>query len=161
MLKSFNTFVNEAKREGIFKGGLRPGASPRFLERARKTKAYAVLKFIYEFGEEGCRYTDILRFLVEKFQGREYDPKIDRGIWGNNLIDDPASSYYYNDDDEGSEVRRGLLITYTDKTEDGKYKLKPEFKRFFDLESYHDLKDLGVSSDSLKLLSRVRTSDLI
>ncbi len=72
MLKSFDQFVNESRREGIFKGDLRTGASPAFIERSKNTTAYKVLKFIYDSGEQGRRYTDIVRFIVEDLRGEEY-----------------------------------------------------------------------------------------
>ena len=48
MLLSFNGFVNEAKREGIFTGGLKTGASQAFIDRSKKTTSYKILKSILQ-----------------------------------------------------------------------------------------------------------------
>lgn len=139
MLKSFAEFVNES-REGIFKGGLRPGASRAFINRSKSTTAYQVLKFIYDSGEEGRRYTDIVKFIVE-LKGEEYDYKTHRGHWATNLL-----VYGY-----GNSIGGGLLQTYCDKVEK-KYVLKPWAKEFFDLEEFGDL---DVSPEAISFLSRL------
>lgn len=139
MLKSFNQFVNE-EREGIFKGGLRKGASRAFINRSKKTMAYKVLEFIYRSGEKGRRYTDIVKFIVESNTNREYDWQTDRGYWGTNLLQ-------YGMWKEGGN----LLGTYCNKV--GKnWVLKPEIKEFFDLEEFGDL---DVSPESIEFLSKL------
>lgn len=46
---------------------------------------YRVLKYIWEAGESGIRYTDIVKYIVEDIKGRKYDSSW-RGYWGTNLL---------------------------------------------------------------------------
>jgi hypothetical protein len=146
MLKSFDQFVNEARREGIFRGDLNKGASPAFIERSKETTAYKVLKFIYDSGENGRRYTDIVKFIVEDLRGGEYT-RDKRGYWGTNLV-------HYN---RFNRERLPLLYTYAMKNSEGRWVLKPQTKEFFDLQEFGDL---DLSAGSIDLLAKIAASDL-
>ena len=145
MLKSFDQFVNESRREGIFKGDLRTGASSAFIERSKNTTAYKVLNFIYDSGEQGRRYTDIVRFIVEDLRGEEYT-RDKRGWWGTQLV-------HFN---RFNREKKPLLYTYAMKNPEGRWILKPEVKEFFDLQEFGDLE---ISKDSIDLLSKIMASD--
>lgn len=146
MLKSFDQFVNESRREGIFRGDLRTGASSAFIERSKNTTAYKVLNFIYESGEEGRRYTDIVKFIVEEIKGAKYD-RSKRGYWGTNLV-------HFN---TFNREKKPLLYTYAMKNPEGRWILKPEVKEFFDLQEFGDLE---ISKDSIDLLSMIAATDI-
>jgi hypothetical protein len=147
MLLSFNRFVNEAKREGIFTGGLKTGASQAFIDRSKKTTSYKILKFIYSAGEEGRRYTDIVKFIVEDLGGDRYDHKIHRGWWATNLIyKDP-----FNRD------KNPLLYSYAEKNSAGRWVLNSKTREFFDLQEFGDL---DISQDSIDFLSRLASTDI-
>lgn len=123
-LHSFNQFIGEA---GIFSGDL-TSLSIKALNRAKNTKAYKILEFIFESGENGRRYTDIVKFIVEDLNGDVYNHEIHRGWWAANLLG-------------GQWSHRGLLYLYCKKLENGRWKVNDETTKFFESESelYKDL----------------------
>jgi hypothetical protein len=136
-LLGFDQFIGEA---GIFSGDLTM-MSIKALEKAKHTRAYKILEFIFESGESGVRYTDITKFIVEKLKGEKYDHRIHRGHWATNLL--------------GSEYGTpGLLRLYCQKTESGRWKLNPETRQFFDevRELYSKLSDKSL--DFLSALNK-------
>ena len=122
-LVNFNLFIGEA---GIYSGGL-TSLPIKALQRAKNTKAYKILEFIFNAGETGRRYTDIVKFIVEGLNGEIYDPKIHRGWYGDNLL--------------GHSWKRGLLYMYCTKLENGNWALNEETMKFFEKEDllYRDL----------------------
>jgi hypothetical protein len=138
-LLGFDQFIGEA---GIFSGDLTM-MSIKALEKAKHTRAYKILEFIFESGESGVRYTDITKFIVEKLKGEKYDHRIHRGHWATNLL---GSGY--------RQSSRGLLYLYCQKTESGRWKLNPETRQFFDEERelYSKLSDK--SRDFLSALDK-------
>lgn len=122
-LLDFNQFIGEA---GMYSGDL-TSLSIKALERAKKTNAYKILKFIFEAGPEGVGFTEIGRFIVEELKGRPYDRVRDRGYYATNLY--------------GSWRNYGLFELYCKKLENGKWTLNDETKKFFKEEDelYKDL----------------------
>lgn len=139
-LLDFNNFIGEG---GMYSGDL-TSLSIKALERAKKTNAYKILKFIFEAGPEGVKFTEISRFIVEELKGRTYDRVRDRGYYATNLY---GSGY-------GQWRRYGLFDLYCKKLENGKWALNDETKKFFqgEEELYKDLsqKELDLFSKLMK-----------
>lgn len=139
-LFDFNQFIGEA---GMYSGDL-TSLSIKALERAKNTNAYKILKFIFDAGPEGVKFTEIGRFLVEELKGRTYDPIRDRGYYATNLY-----GYGY-----GQFRHYGLFDLYCKKLENGKWTLNDETKKFFkeEEELYKDLsqKELDLFSKLMK-----------
>lgn len=153
MVKSFNQYISEgAAKAGLYTGEL-TSAPIQALNRAKDTVAYKILKFIYKAGSTGVRYTDIVKFIIEDIQGREYTNK-DRGYYGTNLIGTTSLGYRVNRRDElvDNKGQKGLLIWYGQKLENGRWTLKSEI---FDLISKNEFGDIAKSSKSAELLSKI------
>ena len=86
------------------------------------TSKYKVLEFISLHGEEGVRYTDIVKYIVEVLKGETYSSKHHRGYWATNLIypSVPRNRRY------GKDRSRPILYTYCEKNEEGKWVLTDE-----------------------------------
>jgi len=74
---------------------------------------YSVLKFIWESGKEGRRYSEIVRFIVEDIKNEKYDSS-KRGYWATNLI---LRKGHFNSEE-------GILIKYAGKNDNGRWILK-------------------------------------
>lgn len=139
-LFDFNQFIGEG---GIYSGDL-TSLSIKALERAKNTNAYKILKFIFEAGQEGVKFTEIGKFIVEDLKGRVYDRVLDRGYYATNLY---GSGY-------GQWRNYGLFDLYCKKLENGKWTLNAETNNFFKSEDslYKDLsqKELDLFSKLMK-----------
>ena len=75
--------------------------------RTDDTMKYLVLKFIYQSGEKGVRYTDIVRYIVEELHDRKYNYEFDRGYWSSQL--------------SGTYKQRGILEEYCTKNKQNRW----------------------------------------
>lgn len=75
---------------------------------------YRVLRFVWESGQTGRRYSEIVRFIVEEIKNEKYDSS-KRGYWATNLI---LRTGYFNKEKEG------ILIKYAGKNDQGRWILK-------------------------------------
>ncbi len=148
--KSFNDFINEDRGAGIYQGRL-SSAPVKALAKASKTIAYKILKFIWESGKDGVRYTDILKFIIEDLRGDQYDSAAHRGYYATNLVGTQHNLF-----GRGDQNNKGLLGWYCDKSpETGRWSVKPEIDTFF---SNTEFKDLQISDKGKDLISRIRKS---
>lgn len=111
-LLDFNNFIGEG---GIY-GGELTNLSIKALQRARKTRAYQILEFIFRAGPNGTRYTDIVKFIVEELNGDKYDHSIHRGWYSDAL---------------NGMGKPALLQLYCKKLENGRWVLNTETTNFF------------------------------
>jgi hypothetical protein len=86
--------------------------SDRIVKTKVDSKQMKILEFIYKSGEEGRRYTDILRFIVEDLNGDKYTND-KRGIYSDNLIGLPRRG----------PSQQGMLHKYCNKNDNGKWVL--------------------------------------
>ena len=117
-------------------------------EESKSTMKYKVLRFIFESGKRGRRYTDIVKYIVEELHNRVYDYRTDRGYWATNLLG--ANSWY--------EARRdgprayGILNKYCNRNDEGRWVLTDTslIKHF----NKYDLGDM-FSDDELEALADI------
>lgn len=95
--------------------------------RIDDTNKYKILKFIYKSGHQGVRYTDIVKYIIEKLLNKpgKYDYKTERGYYASAL--------------NGTYDRDGILPSYCTKNENGKWVLTN--RKLIDY--FNDLKDRG------------------
>ena len=81
---TYSQFINEARtKEWIDDIEDKDGKLHNV--RSDDTTKIKVLEFIYESGDDGRRYTDIVRFIVEDIGGDTYHHTTHRGYWATNL----------------------------------------------------------------------------
>ena len=93
-----------------------PNGSERFAHTAKLptrirvgTDQYKVIRFIYNSGHEGRKYTDIVKYLLVTDRRGSYDHKRDRGYWSSQL--------------SGTWKHPGILTGYCKKNENGRWVL--------------------------------------
>ena len=111
-----------------------------FGSKIMNTKAFKVLEFIADSGEEGRSFTEIQRYIYfdinkapkgedwfdKKTQGRWNDKK---GHWDDHVKGSRVSRGYWNAQLGSFLDRKGLLDYYCEKNEKGKWVLKRWPKR--------------------------------
>ena len=139
---TYSQFVNEARtKEWLDDVDDKFGKINRI--RIDDTTKIRVLEYIYESGENGRSYTDIVKFIVEEIKGMTYDWKKHRGYWATNLT---ASVGFWGGKNSG------LLTQYCEKNENGRwvlanaklksYFMKSDFRGVLDDDAMSALKDL-------------------
>lgn len=130
----YNDYINEKKENMLNVGRHTPKynwiyRNPKEREfnlRIDDTTKYKLLKFIYNKGSEGVKYSDVLRYLFEEIKGKPYDWKKDRGNYSSVLSG------------EGGRTL-GILQAFCTKNENGKYVLTNRQL----LDHFNKLKDEG------------------
>ena len=101
-------FINEAKTKEWMDVGSH-GESD--MMRIDDTQKYKILHKIWESGQDGIGYTDIVRFIVEDLKGiPKYDWRVHRGYYGTNLL---GGGFYSRNN--------GILGMYCEKNEGNKW----------------------------------------
>jgi len=135
-------FINEARTKEWMEVEDNLGKTSNM--RIDDTTKIRVLEFIYESGEEGRRYTDIVKFIIEEIkQMGPYSRDQHRGYWSTNLTG--AGGMF------GGPIT-GLLPRYCKKNENGRwvlandklqaYFMKSDFRGMLDDDAMSALKDL-------------------
>jgi len=144
MIKLERYEVNEAsKGHSIFSGQLW-SIPVKVLERKKGTTAYKILKFIESFGEEGVRFTDIKKFLIEDIRGIRYNPTTHRGIWNTNFYGPRFG-----------KRKPGLLDYYCEKVPGTKkWRLNPETMAYLATEPEETIKYSLHSKDTVRDIAK-------
>lgn len=140
-INTYNQFINEARTKEWMEVEDNLGKTSNI--RIDDTTKIRVLEFIYESGEEGRRYTEIVKYIVEEIKGMVYNWKIHRGYWSTNLTGGGGM---------WGGPRTGLLSIYCKKNENGRwvlandklqaYFMKSDFRGMLDDDAMSALKDL-------------------
>ena len=125
-IKSFSNFIAEGKiptRMGDVRTPKDKWDMP--------TIVYSVLMKLWEAGEEGLRYTDLVKHILEYHRGTQYNSKYHRGMYASSLV-----GYKYNRKGNSyppSLKPNGVLVKFCEKNEKGRWVLKsPEITAYFD-----------------------------
>lgn len=112
---TYSEFLKEGKGEWL--DGVRDKEGSFNKIRLDDTDRIRILEFIYEAGNTGRRYTDIVKFIVEAIKGEKYNWKIHRGYGSGQLTGRPGR--YWG----RGGTTYGLLHKYCDKNESGNWVL--------------------------------------
>jgi len=74
------------------------------------TNKYKILRQIHNSGNRGLRYSEILRFIIEKLKGWTFNSYEHRGYYADALLQNT-----------GDASTSGLLKTYCSKNENGRW----------------------------------------
>lgn len=142
---TYSEFLKESKGEWLKDVTDKYGAINNL--RLDDTTRIRILEFIYEAGNEGRSYTDIVRFIVETIKGETYNWKTHRGYGSGQLTGIPGHHWT----NQGAQ-KYGLLYKYCKKNENGRwvlandkllaYFMKSDFRGMLDDDALNALGDL-------------------
>lgn len=148
-------FLNEAqewletgKKESTDLSGKRTVTSDKM--SISRTNKYKILEYIFKSGNEGRRYTDIIKFIVEDLKGGKYNWKTDRGYYATNLLGsrfDTGGSILYKYCNKNSENKKWVL---TNKALIDHFSLLKAKEKGWDPNDIEVFSELGVLSDMVK-----------
>jgi len=112
----------------------------------RNTSVLKILEFIYKSGNDGVKYTDIIKFIMEEIKGETYNPVEHRGYFSGMLTGRPGSWR------GGGGQTYGILYRFCEKKENGRWILKDN-----KLQSYFMKSDMGdmLTDDELDALAEI------